>query len=421
MTAAHTHLRGERRARRFFIAHTQSSLGTGAAYVALLVLAYQRFHSPWAVTLVLLADFLPATLLGAFLGAAVDRFGRRRCAVVADVLRAFVFVGLAFASSFAVILALALLAGLGTALFRPAILAGLPSMVEEDSLPAATSLFGAINDLGHTLGPALAAVIMLVASAPAVMLVNGVSFAASALLVSGIDFGAVPKREVSEDKPRTSLFAEAREGLAVTLKVPSLRILLAGTTIAILSVGMMNVGELGLAKNTLHAGNLGFSALVAISSIGIVAGSLVATSGGSSHSLKRRYLVGLVAMSVGMLAAGFSPLFAAALAAFFVGGAGNGLAAANEQLLVQRTAPEEALGRVFGIHGTMISGAFGASFLLGGLLASLAGTRMIFVIAGVGILCAWIWSAYGLRNEWAPEPVEPEAEPASAWSPAASI
>src|SRR5919197_297693 len=180
MTAALSLLRTEPRARRFFLAHIQSSLGTGAAYVALLVLAYERFHSPWAVTLILLADFLPATLLGPILGAAVDRFGRRRCAVIADVLRAAVFLGLGLASSFVLIFALALLAGLGTALFKPAILAGLPSMVDEGNLPAATSLYGAINDLGFTAGPALAAAVLLLAGAPAAMLLNGVTFAVSA-------------------------------------------------------------------------------------------------------------------------------------------------------------------------------------------------------------------------------------------------
>jgi len=421
MTATLRLLRGERGARRFFIAHTQSSLGTGAAYVALLVLAYQRFRSPWAVTLILLADFLPATLVGPILGAAVDRFGRRRCAVAADVLRAAVFLGLGLTSSFALIIVLALLAGAGTALFKPAILAGLPSMVEEDSLPAATSLYGAINDLGHTVGPALAAAILLVAGAPAVMIANGASFALSALLVSSIDFGAVAQREAGAETPRRpSLLADAREGLAVTMRLPSLRTLLLGSSIAVLSVGMMNVGELQLAKVTLHAGNLGFSALVAVSGIGIVAGSLAATGGGSSQSLKRRYLLGLLGMAGGMIAAGLAPMFALAAAAFAVTGAGNGVAAAHEQLLVQRTAPQDALGRVFGIKGTLISGAFGASFLCGGALASLAGTRALFLVAGAGLLCAWIWSAYGLRHEWTKQP-EAESEPAVAWTAAASL
>jgi MFS family permease len=405
MTAALTLLRGERRARRFFIAHTQSSLGTGAAYVALLVLAYQRFHSPWAVTLVLLADFVPATFLGPLLGAAVDRFGRRRCAVIADVLRAAVFVGLGFASSFALIIALALLAGVGTALFKPAILAGLPSMVDEENLPAATSLYGAINDLGHTVGPALAAVILIAFDASAVMFLNGITFAISALLVSSIDFGAVVTSEASEERAgRSSLLAESRDGLAITLRLPALRTLMLGSSIAILAVGMTNVGELQLAKNTLHAGNLGFSALVAISSVGIVIGALIAASGGSSNVLKRRYLLGLVGMAGGMLSAGFAPVFAMAGAAFAVSGMANGLAAANEQILAQRTAPPDALGRVFGVHGTMISAAFGASFLIGGALAALGGARLLFVVAAAGVFCAWLWSAYALRHEWSSEP-----------------
>jgi hypothetical protein len=44
--------------RRFFLAHLQSELGTGAAYVALLLVAYHRLHSGWAISLVLLADFV---------------------------------------------------------------------------------------------------------------------------------------------------------------------------------------------------------------------------------------------------------------------------------------------------------------------------------------------------------------------------
>jgi hypothetical protein len=39
-------LRAEPRARLFFLALAQSALGTGAAYVALLLVAYDRFRSP---------------------------------------------------------------------------------------------------------------------------------------------------------------------------------------------------------------------------------------------------------------------------------------------------------------------------------------------------------------------------------------
>ncbi len=407
MTAALTLLRRDRGARRFFLAHTQSSLGTGAAYVALLVLAFDRFRSPWAVTLILLADFLPATLLGPLLGAAVDRFGSRGSAIAADVLRALVFLGLGLAHSFALILALALLAGVGTALFRPAVLAGLPGMVEEKSLPAATSLFSAIVDFGHTIGPALAALILLLGGAPTAMLVNAATFALSALALRGIDFGAAAPAEpacASDSERRRSLLADAREGVGIVMRLRPLRTLMLGSSIAILSAGMVNVAELQLAKFTLHAGNAGFSALVALSGAGIVAGSLASTGGGSSRLLKRRYLAGLVTMAAGMLAAGLAPVFALAAVAFAATGGGNGLASVNDQILVQRSAPREALGRVFAVKGTLISAAFGASFLCGGALASLAGTRTVFLVAGAGLVTAWAWAAFALRGEFSERP-----------------
>jgi hypothetical protein len=56
-------IRREPRARRFFIALGQSALGTGAALVALLVLALERFDSPWAIGLILLADVIPGMVL----------------------------------------------------------------------------------------------------------------------------------------------------------------------------------------------------------------------------------------------------------------------------------------------------------------------------------------------------------------------
>src|SRR5215211_8199934 len=112
-------LKHERRARIFFLALAQSSIGTGAAYVALLLVAYERFRSPWAIGLILLADVLPAMLLGPVFGAVADRWSRRAATIVADVLRVVAFAGIALVDGFVPSLLLALLAGVGTASSRP--------------------------------------------------------------------------------------------------------------------------------------------------------------------------------------------------------------------------------------------------------------------------------------------------------------
>src|SRR4051794_35483875 len=126
--------RTERGARRFLLAQAQGALGAGAGYVALLVLAYDRIGSAWAATAVLLADLAPAMLLGPLMGALVDRTCRLRCAVASDLIRAAAFAGLVFVGGVPGMIGLALLAGVGTALFRPSTYALIPGLVAEERL-----------------------------------------------------------------------------------------------------------------------------------------------------------------------------------------------------------------------------------------------------------------------------------------------
>src|SRR5215216_3692933 len=205
-------LKHERRARVFFAALAQSALGTGAAYVALLLVALDRFNSPWAIGLVLLADVVPAMLLGPLFGALADRWSRRACAVLADVLRAVAFLGLVVVDGFVGTFFLALLAGVGTGLFTPAALAALPSLVEEQRLPAATSLFGAIADFGFIAGPAAAAAVLLVGDPETILAANAITFALSALALGTMRFGEAPAGSELEGA-RPSVLRETREGL----------------------------------------------------------------------------------------------------------------------------------------------------------------------------------------------------------------
>ena len=85
--------RTERRARWFFAAHLQGALGTGAGYVALLLLAYEQLGSAWGATAVLIADLAPAMLLGPLLGGLIDRTSRLGCAIAAELIGALAFAG----------------------------------------------------------------------------------------------------------------------------------------------------------------------------------------------------------------------------------------------------------------------------------------------------------------------------------------
>jgi len=400
--------RHERRATVFFVALTQSSLGTGAGYIALLLIAEDRFNSAWAISLVLAADLLPAMLMGPLFGALADRYSRRLCTVIADVLRAGAFVGIALVDSFAATLALAAMAGTGTALFTPAALASLPSLVKPARLPAATSVYGAIADLGFTIGPALAALLLLAGSAETIILVNGLTFGVSALVLAALSFGAAPSRmEPRSGSLAPALLQDVREGLKAAAALPGLLTVLLVSSLAFFFVGIFNVGELFLATDELSMSDAGFSALVALFGLGFIAGSLSAARGGSLPELKARYLAGLAMMGAGLLASGLAPVAVVAGVTFVAAGAGNGLVIVYERLLIQARVPDRLAGRVFGLKDALTAWAFGTAFAVAAALIEFAGVRVAIALAGVGTLVAWITAASLLRNTWTTDEVEP--------------
>ena len=388
-------LRYEPQSRAFFAAHAQSSLGTGAGIVALLVIAYERLESPWAISLVLLADFLPSMFLGPIFGAAADRWSRRWCAALADVARALAFVSLAFFDDFGVTVALALLAGVGTGLFRPAVLAGLPRLVSPAGLPAATSLYGALADIGYTLGPALAGVGLLLASAETVMLVNGISFAISAVVLATVPLGGGERSGARSE----SLLREARAGARAVARMPGLRAVIAGSSAVVLFAGLFNVGELLLAKD-LGAGNGGFAMLVALFGLGVVVGSLAGAGSSEPGLLKRRYLSGLAVTGVGFLMAAVAPGIALAAVGFVVAGFGNGLVLVHERLLFQVTVSDDLMGRLFGLRDTLDAWAWTIAFASAGLLLTTLDTRVVLAVSGVGVCAVAAASTWVLRNAW---------------------
>jgi MFS family permease len=405
MTEALTLLRTEPRARPFFAAVAQSSIGTGAGYVALLVVAYDRFHSPWAISLVLLADFLPAMLFGPMLGAAADRWSRRWCAVVADVVRAVAFVGIVFVDSFEATVALALLAGLGTALFRPAVLAGLPSLVPRERTAAATSLYGALTDLGFTVGPAVAAGVLVVFSAEDLLAANGATFLVSALVIARVPFGEVAGAAERRHGARgSSLMGETREGLSVSLRMPGISVIVMAFGASMLFGGIFNVVELPFATEDLGTSASGYSVLITVYGLGFVVGSLSGGRGGAAPQLKRRYLQGLALTGIGGITAGLSPALLPAVGAFAIGGLGNGLAVVHQRLLVQTEVDTALQGRVFGVTDGLMSSGFAIGFIIAGGLAELIGTRELVVVTGVGELTIAAIVALLLRRHWIDRP-----------------
>jgi MFS family permease len=406
--------RRERRTRLFLLVYAQSSLGTGAAAVALIVLAYERYRSPWAITLVLLANYLPAGFLGPVFGAAADRFSRRTCAVVADVTRAATFVAIALVGGIEATIALAFVAGAGNALFSPSILAALPSLVRRDDLSALTSVYGSITDVGRTVGPLLAAIGFPLIGADGVMLVNGGTFAISAVVLATLPFGDAARAEAGQTP--AGFLQQVREGLSATMRMPVVRVVMIASTAIILFAAMLNVAELLIARE-LGAGASGFAILLTAQGIGVVAGSLSGARSGGLGEYEARYLFGALAVAAGLIGLALSPAYAVAIPAFLVLGIGNGIVVVHERLIFQVTVPERLTGRAFAVLDGLGSWAFGAAYLIAAAIVALLGTRACLAIAGGGVLLVWVLTVGALRRAEAPPPQPAAQEPPVAERP----
>jgi len=385
--------------RRFFTAHAQSCLGSGLAHVVLPLLAWEHTGSAWAVTAVLVPDLLPAILFGPLLGALVDRIGWRTCAIAADLLRFLGFTLVVFAHSLPALIVAAALAGTGAALFSPAALAGVSQMAPGEKRPAALGLFGAIDDLGLTAGPAFAAALLAVVPPAALLGANAATFALSAVLLAGVG----PRGQSVERIEYRSLWTDLRVGLRALSGRADVRLLLASSTAAVLFAGVTNVGEVILARDVLGTSASGLAALVAAHGAGTVLGSLAARFK-FAFQWRRAYIAGLACMAVDLaLCALWSNLWLL-LPVFALGGFGNGFALVHDRLLLGDAVPDSLHGRVFALQKALTSLAFAGSFLAASVLISISGVQTTFAVAAAGMLVVIAVTTPRMRATW-PAPV----------------
>src|SRR5436190_21516112 len=126
--------------RRLFLATLGSGAGTWLALVALEVDIFERTHSSAWIAALLIADLLPTVAIGLLVGPLIDRLSRRGLMIGADLVRVGAFAALPFTTSATQIVAIAMVVGVATGVFRPALYASIPNVVDDADLSSANSL-----------------------------------------------------------------------------------------------------------------------------------------------------------------------------------------------------------------------------------------------------------------------------------------
>lgn len=391
---------------RYWSAMAVSGVGSAVTTVALPLVAVSTLSaSAFEVSLITVATYLAWALIGLPAGVIVQRLPLRTTQVVMDLIRAGAIGSIAVAwwldwLTMTHLVVAALVVSLANVVFEVGSATFLPSIVSREELISRNSLVSATVSTTQLAGPGLGGVVVQLVGAVSTLLLDVVSFVASALLLRGLPSGTVSPAE--GDSRGVALI---REGMRFVVRHPVMRPCMFGATAINFANGaLMALIPVFLVRD-LSATPALVGLLMAADGVGSLIGATLAPKliarFGSARAIIAAALGGglcalLMPFGSGVLA---KIVFAVANIGFGMGVVVFSIATRTHR---QVASPPELLSRVMATVRFVSWGAIPVGALTGGVLASAAGTRGALWFACALTLAAplllWFSPVRGLRD-----------------------
>lgn len=377
--------------RRLWVGSVTSAAGTAISGIILTWLVYTTTHSALDISLLGIVQFLPTLGFGLVAGALIDRLDRRRLMLTCDVARAICFGALAalvllYGVHLDLLLVIVFAVATFSTIFRPATNAAVPRLLEARDLADGNGLLQGGSTIAQFVGSPVGGLVLLTIGAAAGLALNALTFAISGTMIflMVIPFGA--HRPTGADAKRGSILGEVRDGLRFVRTQRALLIITLTAMAANFFLTMWGGFTVIYAAVRLHQGAAGFSVLVASSTAGFALGAIIP---GRLHMDRQpgRWLIPTWGI-VGFFLVGLAWTTSLALAVALSFGAGVLLSTGNTTWLsgVQRTIPDEYLGRYFATDEAGSFAMIPAGLAIGGVLVFEFGIGWTYLLAGIGTL-----------------------------------
>ena len=372
--------------RKLQLAWAGSIVGAWAYTVAISVYAYQQGGAT-AVGVVAAIRWLTAGIVAPFAAVLGDRFDRRWVMVSCDVVRAGLIGAAAVAISAGapaiLVYGLSVVTIVAGTPFRPAEAALTPTLARTpDELTAANVVSSTIESLGMFGGPALGGILLAAAGTVSVFVVTACCLLWSALLVSRVRLPQAEERELRAAAAEESVADQLLGGIRTIVHNSRLRLLVGLYGAQTFVDGILNVMIVVIALRLLHdEAAVGY--LNAAIGIGGLVGAVVTAGLVAHRRLAADFGVGILLWGVPIVLVAVWPNLTVALLLLGIVGIGNTMVDVFAVTILQRSAPETVIARVFGVLGSigLLSVALGA--LIAPALIGLLGSRWTLVVAGV--------------------------------------
>ena len=376
----------------------------GSGYqVALAVVAF-REGGVDAVAIAFFVQVLPIALATPFTSALADRFPRGRVMVCIDVLRCLCTAAVASAveldGSLVLVLVLGAPGALVSGAYAPASRALLPSLVSDpEELSSANAVMSGVEQTATLVGPALFGALLVFADVALVFAVSAALFLASALVVARIDRSGEELRRAEAEAGPPGITA----GFRMVGADAALRLLIVVYAAQWFVAGALDVFVVVMASDLTGLGDAGVGVFFAMLGLGGLVGMVVVVALGGRRRLTLPLAVGGVLWGAPLVLIGLAPHSSTALAGLAVMGLATVLIEVSVVTLLQRSVPEEVLGRVFGVLETALLVMVAAGTIAAPLFIEGLGTEGALVAVGaiLPLLIGLLWRA--LRGIDAPD------------------
>ncbi len=359
-------VRKHRNYRLYFCGQAVSFTGYWMQQIAAAWLVLSMTDSPVAVGVLALAQLLPTTVLGLFVGTVIDRFDVRRTALTTETLSMLIALALAILTLSGAITVwevyvLAVAAGVVAALDGPARHALVFQMVGPTDLPNAVALSSSLGTIARILGPAIGGAVVAFAGPGVAFGLNAVSYLAIIVCLLALDTARLVRTRRDTD---TTVLGGTADSLRFVRASPRAGVAFVG--VFALSTFSFNFNVLLplVANETLHSGAQVFGLIAAVFGAGALCGAMInATRGRASLRLLLGGAAGYGLFELLLAPQHSLPLVCLLL---FATGVTYTLWGTNALSTIQLEAPEHLRGRAAALYFF----AFLGGAPVGGLLAA---------------------------------------------------
>lgn len=378
--------------RNLWLASLLSMTGSQISRVGLILYVSSTGDSVLALALLLTLELLPGALVAPLAGVVIDAYSKRAVMIVSDLLRMVFMLLIWWRPTTEMIYVMAALHSIATVFYLPAKSALIPAVVEESDWPSANGLDQSASSLTMVAGPVIGAELLIFVGLEATLIVDSLSFLASALLVARVKSRPLTREYVELSLATT--VQNVKAGWNYIAAHPLVLRLNVMVFVSLLCAGMWMPLAPSFVKDQLSGSSRLVGWQIGIFGLGAILGGLLAPL------LVRRFGKGVMVF-LGLLTEGVSLSVYAVVShvgvsmlIMFVLGVVVSIVVVSFYSILQTAVEEPFLGRVFSIVKQGENLAVVLAMVIAVLLHGFLDSHVIILVAGLFYVVLTVASSF---------------------------